>query len=156
MTMCYCAERFVPSYQDATLCFLGLSLLAGSASAEMEGIGVIDHAGERRLAAITRLPDGRLMGWWTEGEQFSETIEDADTVERAFARYSSDNDCTWPEPEHLLGIPKDAGLYGTSSVLLDGHGGVHLKNSVLFSSPPNLRFQIVNGGPKVRRVAAQE
>ena len=69
--------------------------------------------------ALVRMPDGRLMDWWNEGER---------GARRAVARFSSDECRTWSDVKPLFDFPRgQEGGYGTGFVSMrDRDGAVHL------------------------------
>ena len=73
-----------------------------------------------------RLPDGRLMSVHNEGKKFEKVIKDTETIEKAIARYSSDNGATWSEPEVLFEFPKSGGKYIQNTILADRDENLHL------------------------------
>ncbi len=132
--LCCCAT--------VVLCVAFLLTGSGQVSGAMDGVEAIQVEG--RLGWIIRLPDGRLMSWWTGGKEFAETIEDAESVEKAFARYSSDNGYTWSEPEVLFEFPKGPGLYAGDAILSDRDGAIHLFGIHYFSRAKSPVFHVMS------------
>ncbi len=120
--LCCCAT--------VVLCVALLLTGSGQVSGAMDGVEAIQVEG--RLGWIIRLPDGRLMSWWTSGG--TESGEDAESVEKAFARYSSDDGYTWSEPEVLFEFPKSEGSYIGDTILVDRDGAIHLFGLHFFGS----------------------
>ena len=70
----------------------------------MPGLSYIHATG-----ALTRMPDGRLMDWWSAGDK---------GAQRVVARVSRDEGRTWSNPQRLFDFPKEDGDYGTGYVNL--------------------------------------
>ena len=63
------------------------------------------------------LPDGRVMLWYTAGEEGQQA---------AMARFSSDDGITWSEPTVLFRFPRDGGRYSGGASLVSQTGTIHL------------------------------
>jgi hypothetical protein len=80
-----------------------------------------------RIQTVAGLPDGRLMGWWVEGNREGpEAVYSDDAVRKAMARFSSNNARTWSDPEVLFEFPKAFGSYSEGPWLTDQRGVIHL------------------------------
>jgi len=90
-----------------------------------------------RLQGVSSLPDGRLMGWWVEGNpEGPEAVYNSDLVRNAVARFSSDNGRTWSDPAVLFEFPKNFGSYSEGPWLTDQHGAIHLFGLHFFGCGP--------------------
>ena len=98
----------------------------------------------RRFGWTIRLPAGRLMSIWTEGKKLAEATADTESVEKAYARDSSDNGYTWSEPKLLFEFPKGAGSYHGAAVLCDRDGVIHLSGIHYFSRKKSLAFHVMS------------
>ena len=106
------------------LCVVGVDARSGEAAEVDRGVEPLPVEG--KIGVPIRLPDGRLMAIHSEGKAYAVVIEDTETVEKAFARYSSDNGYTWSEPELLFEYPQSEGAYWSGATLCDRDGAIHL------------------------------
>ncbi|MBS1798414.1 MAG: exo-alpha-sialidase [Acidobacteria bacterium] len=80
-----------------------------------------------RLQAVFSLADGRLMGWWVDGNlKNQEAVARNDAIRKAMARYSSDGGKTWTDPEMLFELPSAFGVYSHGPGFIDQKGTIHL------------------------------
>ena len=101
-----------------------LHILQGRAAEIDEGVTPIPVEG--RFSWPIRLADGRLMSVHNEGKKFEKVITDTETIEKAIARYSTDDGATWSEPEVLFEFPKSGGKYMQNTILRDKDNNLHL------------------------------
>ena len=74
--------------------------------------------GEAFRGALVRLPDDRLLNWWSSGKRGGQT---------AVGRYSDDEGASWTPEQKLFAFPPDRGDCGTGYVSIsDRSGGIHL------------------------------
>jgi len=118
----------------AVLCVVLLSGLAGQAAEIDRGVEPIKYE-KGKLGWPIKLPDGRLMAIHTVGKKFEQRITDTETIEKAYARYSTDNGRTWSDPELLFEYPKSGGAYFVNPPLCDRDGVIHLFGHHYFSFP---------------------
>ena len=80
-----------------------------------------------------RLPDGRLISVHSEGKKFAKEIKDTETIEKAYARYSTDDGSTWSAAQLLFEFPRSGGKFMQNAVLSDKDGVLHLFGLHFFS-----------------------
>jgi len=116
----------------AILCMSAAICLASSDSPQ-----TISYEG--LMGWSTRLPDGRLMCWYVVGKEGEDPkiILDETIVQKAFARYSSDNGLTWSEPRLLFEYPKGPGSWTGQVILCDRAGAIHLFGYQFFRWDPD-------------------
>jgi hypothetical protein len=104
-----------------------LLVVVGDREEDVEEANITPPFGE-----VTTLPDGRVMSWYPIGKQMKytsqseEVVEDANFVQKAYARFSADDGRTWTEPQWLFDFPREPGSRTEGMAFTSRSGAVHL------------------------------
>jgi len=93
-----------------------------------------------------RLPDGRILSWFTLSKKIThdaeaeQVVEDPNFVQKAGARFSEDDGRTWGPPQTLFEFPREEGARTEGAILVSRSGAVHLWGLNFFKCPLKFPF----------------
>ena len=123
-------RTFVKAAAGGLAAVSGTPLSSSLAQTVAAGQGLETIRVEGKMGGALRLPDGRLMAWWTAGKkglkEDPDEIHDPNIPQKAFARYSSDHGYTWSQPELLWDFPREKGIFSRGVALVDRRDVIHL------------------------------
>jgi len=85
------------------------------------------------FGTIATLPDGRIFTWFAQGKNYTKAlkdttiVDDLDTPQYAFGRWSNDAGRTWStKPTQLFEFPRERGVRVAGTTLCDSKGVLHI------------------------------